>query len=74
MTAAALTVPPKHGHPTFLFSELAPDLDNLQADIAFLGIPYGSAYSFEDIYQRPEPHADGDAPGERPHRAQPRAL
>ena len=39
MTAAALTVPPKHGHPTFLFSELALDLDNLQADIAFLGIP-----------------------------------
>lgn len=49
MTAAALTVPPKHGHPTFLFSELALDLDNLQADIAFLGISYGSAYSFEDV-------------------------
>lgn len=46
---AALTVPPKHGHPTFLFSELALDLDTLKADIAFLGIPYGSAYSFEDI-------------------------
>jgi agmatinase len=46
---AALTVPPKHGHPTFLFSELALDLDTLEADIAFLGIPYGSAYSFEDI-------------------------
>lgn len=45
----ALTVPPRHGHPTFLFSELALDLDSLQADIAFLGIPYGSAYSFEDI-------------------------
>lgn len=45
----ALTVPPKHGHPTFLFSELALDLDALKADIAFLGIPYGSAYSFEDI-------------------------
>jgi agmatinase len=49
MTAVALTVPPKHGHPTFLFSELALNLDTLQADIAFLGIPYGSAYSFEDI-------------------------
>lgn len=46
---AMLTVPPKHGHPTFLFSELALDLDTLKADIAFLGIPYGSAYSFEDI-------------------------
>ena len=44
MTAAALTVPPKHGHPTFLFSELALDLNNLQADIAFLGVPYGQAY------------------------------
>jgi agmatinase len=49
MTAAALTVPPKRGQPTFLFSELALDLDTLRADIAFLGIPYGSAYSFEDI-------------------------
>jgi len=45
----ALTVRPKHGQPTFLFSELALDLDTLKADIAFLGIPYGSAYSFEDI-------------------------
>jgi agmatinase len=45
----ALTVPPKHGPPTFLFSELALDLDALQADIAFLGIPYGSAYSFADV-------------------------
>ena len=45
----ALTVPPKHGHPTFLFSELALNLDTLRADIAFLGIPFGSAYSFEDI-------------------------
>ncbi|MEZ5842756.1 MAG: agmatinase [Hyphomicrobiaceae bacterium] len=45
----ALTQAPKHGHPTFLFSELALDLDRLAADIAFLGIPYGSAYSFEDI-------------------------
>jgi len=45
----ALTVQPKHGHTTFLFSDLALDLDALKADIAFLGIPYGSAYSFEDI-------------------------
>ena len=45
----ALTVPPKHGHPTFLFSELALDLDSLRADIAFLGIPFGSAYTFEDV-------------------------
>lgn len=44
-----LTTPPKHGQPTFLFSELALDLDNLAADIAFLGIPYGSAYSVADL-------------------------
>jgi agmatinase len=44
-----LTTPPKHGHRSFLFSELATDLDKLNADIAFLGIPYGSAYSFADI-------------------------
>jgi agmatinase len=47
--SGALTVLPKIGQPTFLFSELALDLDALKADIAFLGIPYGSAYSFEDI-------------------------
>jgi agmatinase len=44
-----LTSPPKHGHRTFLFSKLATDLDDLKADIAFLGIPYGSAYSVADI-------------------------
>src|SRR6266516_1708532 len=43
-----LTSAPKHGHRTFLFSELATDLDNVAADIAFLGVPYGSAYSVED--------------------------
>jgi agmatinase len=44
-----LTTAPKHGHRSFLFSELATDLDKLEADIAFLGIPYGSAYSLADI-------------------------
>jgi agmatinase len=44
-----LTSAPEHGHRTFLFSELATDLDDLNADIAFLGIPYGSAYSLDDI-------------------------
>jgi agmatinase len=44
-----LTSPPKHGHRTFLFSEIATDLDNLAADIAFLGIPYGSAYSIDEM-------------------------
>ena len=44
-----LTTAPKHGQATFLFSELATDLDNLKADIAFLGIPFGSAYSVGEI-------------------------
>jgi agmatinase len=44
-----LTTPPKSGHRTFLHSEPAFDLDRLEADIAFLGIPYGDAYSFEEI-------------------------
>jgi agmatinase len=47
--ATSLTTAPKHGHATFLFSQLATDLDALQADIAFLGIPYGSAYSVGEI-------------------------
>ncbi|WP_439492679.1 agmatinase [Bosea sp. (in: a-proteobacteria)] len=45
----SLTTAPKTGHATFLYSELATDLDHLEADIAFLGIPYGDAYSFAEI-------------------------
>src|SRR5262249_38711686 len=44
-----LTTAPTHGHATFLFSQLATDLEQLHADIAFLGIPYGSAYTVADI-------------------------
>jgi agmatinase len=44
-----LTTIPSTGHQTFLYSKLATDLDKLDADIAFLGIPYGSAYSFREI-------------------------
>src|SRR5689334_8992401 len=44
-----LTTIPAIGHQTFLYSRLATDLDRLDADIAFLGIPYGSAYNFSDI-------------------------
>src|SRR5438105_13987375 len=47
--ARPLTVPSKIGHPTFLYSEPVTDLDNLQADIAYLGIPYGRAYTFAEI-------------------------
>lgn len=39
-----LTIPPKPGHRSFLYSPLVTDLDGLEADIAFLGIPFGSAY------------------------------
>lgn len=46
---ALLTTPPKHGHTSLLYSEVVRDLDNLQADIAVLGIPYGSAYSIADV-------------------------
>lgn len=46
----SLTAAPRTGHATFLYSELATDLDALgAADIAFLGIPYGDAYSFAEI-------------------------
>ncbi len=44
-----LTVPPKHGHKSFLYMPVCTDLDALQADIAFLGIPHGDPYSMEDV-------------------------
>lgn len=44
-----LTVAPEHGFKSFIFSELISDLDTLKADIAFLGIPYGSPYSMRDV-------------------------
>jgi len=34
---------------TFLYSEPVTSLDNLAADIAYLGVPYAQAYSYEDI-------------------------
>lgn len=47
--ALPLTVPPRHGHKSFLYSEVVTDLDRLKADIAFLGIPHGDPYSMEDV-------------------------
>jgi agmatinase len=44
-----LTVPPKHGYRSFLHSTVVTDLDGLEADIAFLGIPHGDPYSMEDV-------------------------
>ncbi|TFF23138.1 arginase [Jiella endophytica] len=43
-----LTVAPRVGYQTFLYSDLHTDLDTLDADIAFIGMPYGNPY---------EPHA-----------------
>jgi agmatinase len=40
-----LTVAPHIGHKTLLYSELAANLDDLRADIAVLGMPFGSSYS-----------------------------
>jgi agmatinase len=45
----ALTVRPRQTPTTFLHSEYVPDLTALRADVAFLGIPYGLAYNYDDI-------------------------
>jgi agmatinase len=44
-----LAVRPRQTPLTFLHSEYAPDLSNLKADIAYIGIPYGQAYNYDDI-------------------------
>lgn len=44
-----LTVPPRTTHGSFMFSQVHTDLDTLDADIAILGLPYGSAYWPEAI-------------------------
>lgn len=44
-----LTIPAKAEHQTFLYSELNTDLEQLSADIAYLGIPYGDSYTFGEI-------------------------
>jgi agmatinase len=44
-----LTTAPRTGHATFLHSDLATDLGNLKADIAFLCIHYRDAYSLAAI-------------------------
>lgn len=45
MSKMPLTVPADVSHGSFLYSEVSTDLDNLAADIVFMGIPYGSAYT-----------------------------
>ena len=39
-----LTVAPRTGHATLLYSELVTDLENLSADIVVIGMPFGAAY------------------------------
>jgi agmatinase len=46
---AQLTSAPKHGHASMLYSKVHTDLDTLDAHIAFLGIPYGSAYTIDEV-------------------------
>ncbi|MDQ0469416.1 agmatinase [Labrys wisconsinensis] len=40
-----LTIAPNAGHATFLYAPYAPDLDRLDAHIAFIGMPFGNAYT-----------------------------
>ncbi len=48
--ANTLTSPPKHGHKSLLYSEVVEDIDAIgKADIAVLGIPYGSAYTEAEV-------------------------
>jgi len=44
-----LTVPPKKGHESFLYSPLVTDLDSLDAHVAVLGIPYGDPYTIDEV-------------------------
>ncbi len=43
------TVPPRKPRQSFMDFEIVTDLDNLAADIAILGIPYGDPYSIDEI-------------------------
>lgn len=44
-----LLTPPRHGHKTFLFSDYESDLDRLDADIVFVGMPYGHPYIIDHV-------------------------
>ena len=47
--APPFTQAPRSDFQTFLNFELALDLENLQADVAILGLPYGDPYSMEEV-------------------------
>jgi agmatinase len=44
-----LTAPPKRAYQTFLDFPLVEDLDAMNAHFAIIGMPYGDAYSFDEI-------------------------
>ena len=44
-----LTIPPRFAPNTFLGFPLCTELDNLKADVAILGIPYGDPYSMDEV-------------------------
>ena len=43
------TIPPDPGTPTFMNFPLCLDLDELDADFAILGVPYGAPYGDDDV-------------------------
>lgn len=45
MSHLPLTIPADRSHGSFLYAPVETDLDRLDADIVFLGIPHGSAYT-----------------------------
>jgi agmatinase len=45
----ALTEPPRKPYQTFLNFPLATGLDNLKADVAILGLPYGAPYRMSEV-------------------------
>ena len=44
-----LTVAPRQGFKSFMDFPLALDLDNLEADVAIIGLPYGDPYSIDEV-------------------------
>ena len=48
-TQKGLTIAPRQIRQTFLDFDLALDLEHLEADVAILGLPYGDAYSIDEV-------------------------
>ena len=49
VTKMGLTVAPRRVRQTFMDFDLALDLENLKADIAILGVPYGNPYNIDEV-------------------------